>query len=151
MRAINIYEAKKHYLQDKGSQTTDGVDNGNGSSFISRICFPQPGTPHNNQESKKAQSDCWDNLGEEPYLPVDDKVMCNSLIQWEKTNFWMVVIGILNLVSPDIATIHPMIVLSPVAKTTPVQVPWITNVNERARLWVSSAFCEVRSIVPGIG
>jgi hypothetical protein len=58
-----------------------------------------------------------------------------------KTYFWMVVI--LNFVSPDIATIRPMMVLSPVAKTTPVQVPWITKVDESARLRVSRAFCEV--------
>ena len=56
----------------------------------------------------------------------------------------------LNLVSPDMATIRPMIVLSPVAKTTPVHFPWTTKVELRARLRVSIALSEVDMTVPGI-
>ena len=56
----------------------------------------------------------------------------------------------LNLVSPDMATIRPMMVLSPVAKTTPVHFPWTTKVELNARLRVSIAFSEVDVTVPGI-
>ena len=56
----------------------------------------------------------------------------------------------LNLVSPDMATIRPMMVLSPMAKTTPVQFPWTTKVELRARLRVSIALSEVDVTVPGI-
>ena len=56
----------------------------------------------------------------------------------------------LNLVSPDMVTIRPMIVLSPVAKTTPVHFPCTTMVELRARLRVSIALSEVDLTVPGI-
>jgi hypothetical protein len=55
----------------------------------------------------------------------------------------------LNLVSPDIATMRPMIDLSPMAKTTAVQLPWTTKVELRARLRVSSALGDVEWTVPG--
>lgn len=64
------------------------------------------------------------------------------------TSRWTVVS--LNFVSPDIATMRPMTVLSPIAKTMPVQVPWTTNVEVRARLRVSRALSDVASIEPGI-
>src|SRR5271154_4349506 len=64
-----------------------------------------------------------------------------------QTSFWMVVS--LNLVSPDMATTRPMIDLSPIAKTTPVHVPWTTKVEVRARLRLSNGFWEVESTVPG--
>ena len=56
----------------------------------------------------------------------------------------------LNLVSPDMATIRPMMVLSPVAKTTPVHFPWMTKVELSARLRVSITLSEVDITVPGI-
>ena len=56
----------------------------------------------------------------------------------------------LNFVSPDMLTIRPMMVLSPVAKTTPVHFPWTTMVELRARLRVSIGLFEVESTVPGI-
>ena len=56
----------------------------------------------------------------------------------------------LNLVSPNMATIRPMMVLSPVVKTTPVHFPWTTKVELNARLRVSIAFSEVDVTVPGI-
>jgi hypothetical protein len=48
-----------------------------------------------------------------------------------------------------IATILPMTLLSPIAKTTPVQDPWTTNVELSARLRVSSALSDVGSMAPG--
>ena len=56
----------------------------------------------------------------------------------------------LNFESPDMATIRPMMVLSPVANTTPVHFPWTTKVELRARLRVSIALSEVAVTVPGI-
>ena len=56
----------------------------------------------------------------------------------------------LNSVSPDIATIRPIMVLSPVAKTTPLHFPWTTKVELRARLRVSIALSEVHKTVPGV-
>ena len=56
----------------------------------------------------------------------------------------------LNFVSRDMATIRPMIVLSPVAKTTPLHFPWTTKVELRARLRVSIALSEVDKTVPGV-
>ena len=56
----------------------------------------------------------------------------------------------LNFVSRDIATIRPMMVLSPVAKTTPMHFPLTTKVELRARLRVSIAFSEVDKTVPGV-
>lgn len=41
--------------------------------------------------------------------------------------------------------------LSPMANTTPVHAPWMTKVEVRARLRVSSALSDVGSTVPGIG
>lgn len=65
-----------------------------------------------------------------------------------QTSRWTVVS--LNFVSPDMATIWPMTVLSPVANTTPVQVPCAAKVEVRARLRVSMALCDVKVIDPGI-
>ena len=56
----------------------------------------------------------------------------------------------LNFESPDMATIRPMMVLSPVANTTPVHFPWTTKVELRARLRVSIALSEVDVTVPVI-
>jgi hypothetical protein len=56
----------------------------------------------------------------------------------------------LNFASRDIATIQPMMVLSPVAKTTPMHFPLTTKVDLRARLRVSNAFSEVDKTVPGV-
>jgi hypothetical protein len=62
-------------------------------------------------------------------------------------SFWIVVS--LNLVSPDALTRCPMIVLSPVANTTPLQVPCTTKVEVNARLRVSRALSDVASRAPG--
>ena len=56
----------------------------------------------------------------------------------------------LNFVSRDIATIRPMMVLSPVANTTPMHFPLTTKVELRARLRVFIAFSEVDKTVPGV-
>jgi hypothetical protein len=56
----------------------------------------------------------------------------------------------LNFVSPDMATIWPMTVLSPVANTTPVQVPCAAKLEVSARLRVSMALWDVKVIDPGI-
>lgn len=63
-------------------------------------------------------------------------------------SFWMVVS--LNCFSPDMDTKRPIMVRSPVVKTTPVQFPWVTNVEFKARLWVSSALLDVEARTPGI-
>lgn len=63
-------------------------------------------------------------------------------------SLWMVVN--LNFVSPDMRTRRPMTVRSPVANTTPRQLPCVTNVELSAKLRVSRAFSEVASRDPGI-
>ena len=56
----------------------------------------------------------------------------------------------LNFVSRDITAIRPMMVLSPMANTTPMHFPLTTKVELRARLRVSIAFSEVDKTVPGV-
>jgi hypothetical protein len=58
---------------------------------------------------------------------------------------------ILNLVSPDMATMRPIVDLSPIAKTIPLQVPWATKVDESARLCVSRGLSDVAVRLPGMG
>jgi hypothetical protein len=58
---------------------------------------------------------------------------------------------ILNLLSPDMATIRPMVELSPMAKTMPVQVPCVTKVDESARLRVSKGLSDVDVRLPAMG
>lgn len=77
-----------------------------------------------------------------------DNAIKETIFVKNQTSFWTVVS--LNLVSPDMATMRPMTDLSPMAKTTPRQLPWTTNVEVSARLRVSRAFSDVASTVPGI-
>jgi len=74
------------------------------------------------------------------------KAMVHIIFEKNQTSFWTVVN--LNLDVPDMATMRPITDLSPMAKTTPVQVPCTTNVEESARLRVSSAFNAVASTSP---
>ena len=81
-------------------------------------------------------------------IQKNPKARAEMIFVKNQTSFCTVVS--LNFVSPDMLTIRPMMVLSPVAKTTPVHFPWTTMVELRARLRVSIAFSEVESTVPGI-
>jgi hypothetical protein len=77
-----------------------------------------------------------------------DRAMNMMTLVINHTSLWTVVSS--NFVCPDIETMRPMIDLSPVAKTTPVPVPWTTNVEVKARFRVSSGFSEVDSTTPGM-
>jgi hypothetical protein len=76
-----------------------------------------------------------------------ESAMDEIILVKNHTSFWTVVS--LNLSCPDIATMRPITVLSPIAKTTPVHVPWTTKVEVRARLRVSRALSDVNSTTPG--
>ena len=67
-----------------------------------------------------------------------------------KNQISLCIVVSLNFVPRDMATMRPMMVLSPVAKTTPMHFPWTTKVELRARLRVSIGLSEVDKTVPGI-
>ena len=69
------------------------------------------------------------------------KATAEMILVKNHTSFCTVVS--LNFVSPDMETIRPMIVLSPVANTTPVHFPCTTKVEVKARLRVSIALLDV--------
>ena len=81
-------------------------------------------------------------------MQKSDRAKVEMTLVKNQISFWMVVS--LNFVSPDMRTKRPMTVRSPVANTTPRQVPCVTNVEVRAKLRVSRALSEVASRDPGI-
>jgi hypothetical protein len=76
-----------------------------------------------------------------------DRAIPDMIFVKNWTSRWTVVN--LDFISPDMATIRPMIVLSPMANTTPVHDPWTTKVELMALLRVSSALGYVERTVPG--
>jgi len=131
------------HLRHKCCQASDRINDSTTGSFIGWEAPPKPGTPCYDRNAKERQGEAGYYFGEEPYLSDERKTSLRHLVGLSGgTYFWIVVI--LNLVSPDMETMRPMTDLSPVAKTTPVQVPWTTKVDARARLRVSRAFCEVQ-------
>jgi hypothetical protein len=93
----------------------------------------------------------YDTRSQTPYRRIDKQKKKSArheiILVKNHTSFWIVVS--LNFVSPDILTRRPMIVLSPVANTTPWQVPCTTKVEVSARLRVSRALSDVASRDPG--
>lgn len=91
-------------------------------------------------------------LSHAPHIIIErtkrERARADTILVKNQTSFWTVVN--LNFVSPDMATMRPMIDLSPMAKTTPAQEPCTTKVEASARLRVSRALCDVGSTTPGI-
>ena len=105
--------------------------------MIASLAFSKSGNAFLNQAAHKMME-----------IQKNPRATAEIIFVKNQTSFCKVVS--LNFVSPDMATIRPMIVLSPVAKTTPVHFPCTTKVELRARLRVSIALSEVDKTVPGI-
>jgi hypothetical protein len=77
-----------------------------------------------------------DVLSQAPHAMIEmtkrEMAMAEMIFVKNQISRWTVVN--LNFVAPDMATRTPMTDLSPMAKTTPVQAPWTTNVEVNARL-----------------
>ena len=105
--------------------------------IIASLAFSKPGKAFFNQAAHTI-------------MEIQKNTRATAEIIFVKNQTSLCTVVSLNLVSPDIATIRPIMVLSPVAKTTPVHFPWTTKVEVRARFRVSIGLSEVDIIVPGV-
>ena len=105
--------------------------------IIAPVAFSKPGKAFLNQAAHTI-------------MEIQKKHKAEAEIIFVKNQTSLCTVVSLNLVSPDMAIIRPMMVLSPVAKTTPVHFPWTTKVEVRARFRVSIALSEVDNTVPGV-
>ena len=78
--------------------------------MIAALAFSKPGKVFLNQAAHTI-------------MEIQKRVRATAEIIFVKNQTSFCTVVSLNLVSPDMATIRPMMVLSPVAKTTPVHFP----------------------------